>query len=106
MKAITSHIVALLALFLLGSDALSIPLVCAQGFVYATELDLEESLPDGAPSSATSSSASEIEERQDALAISFSSLPSNAEPRDLRYALADEKTLVGVSDELIIPPNA
>lgn len=106
MKAITSNIVALLALFLLGNNALCLPLVCAQGHVYAMEFDLDASFPDSEPSSDAPSSASEIEEREEELFLFSILLPSNAAHRDLRYASMAEQTLVGVSDEPIIPPNA
>ncbi|MCS6988897.1 MAG: hypothetical protein NZM06_05200 [Chloroherpetonaceae bacterium] len=105
MNLKTSKIIALITLSLLTTNAFSMPLVCAESDALSIEVVAElTSTPEDEESNDDRSA--ELEERQEELAILSVSTPLNAENQTRFFSSSSSRTLVGVSDELIIPPNA
>ncbi len=91
-------------LFLLGTNAFSMPLILVESDLYAVEIESHSNSDADVPQT-ENPPTTEVEERQEESAIL---IPSNLFPAQncsRHFSNYTDKTLIGALPDLVIPPN-
>lgn len=97
-----NKLAAMALLFLLGTNAFSMPLVFVESDIYAVEIEVQ---PAADTAQTEDSSSMECEERQEESAILIHYHQHPIENRALHFSNHNDKTLIGALPDFLIPPN-